>query len=220
MSTATGPQTPPPAPEPAPQPLPGGAPAGHGGPVGTPARRRGGTWVDLVRSMLVVLAFVALIVLLVPRPGPLPRPQVDLAGAAAAAPAQLGFTPVLPADLPPTWQAVSGGARTGVDSVQAFHISYTIDEGPVYAGLDEARSITDRWIEVNTAGGEAVGDVTIDGVTWQQFFDSEEQYTSLLLRRPDRTFLVTTKNGGTEVATALARSLRLSASSAGVAPAR
>ncbi len=214
MSTATGPQTPPPAPEPAPQPAAAPstgapAPAAQGGPVGTPARRRGGTWVDLVRSLLVVLAFVALIVLLVPRPGPLPRPQVDLAGAAAAAPAQLGFTPVLPTGLPATWQPVSGGARTGVDSVQAFHISYTIDEGPVYAGLDEARSITDRWIEVNTAGGEPVGDVTIDGVTWQQFFDAEEQYTSLLLRRPDRTFLVTTKNGGTEVATALARSLRL-----------
>ncbi|MGN6219060.1 MAG: hypothetical protein ACTHNQ_06120, partial [Microbacterium sp.] len=76
MSTAAGPQTPPPTPgadEPA-SPPPG------------PARRGvRGTWVDLVRTMLVVLAFVALIVLLVPRPGELPRPAVDAPAAATAA---------------------------------------------------------------------------------------------------------------------------------------
>jgi hypothetical protein len=147
----------------------------------------------------------------VPRPGELPRPAVDVPAAAAAAPSQLGFSPLLPTGLPAEWKPTSAGVRTGTDSVQEFHLGYSVDIGPVYAAVDQATSVTPGWLEANTAGGEPVGDVTIDGVTWRQFFDSEEQYTSLLLERPGRVILVTTKNGGTEVATALARALGVSA---------
>jgi hypothetical protein len=167
--------------------------------------------VDLVRTMLVVLAFVVLIVLLVPRPGQLPRPQVDVSAAASGAQSQIGVRPIVPAGLPGGWTANAAEVRNGAGDVAAFHIGYLTRNG-LYAGVDEAASISKEWLDANDAEGKPIGQVTIDGVTWQQLFSEDQQYTSLLLQRPHQVILVTTKQGGVETASVLARSLRLSAS--------
>ena len=201
MSTATGPQPETPAPAPAgttPGPVPQGVP-----------RRRRGSWVDLVRTMLVVLAFVALIVLLVPRPGQLPRPAVDVQQAATGLDSQLGFAPLVPQGLPAGWQANSAETRSSTDGVTSFHIGYLTPEG-LYAGVDQAASAFPRhWLDVNNAGGDRLADVTLDGVVWQQYARTDRQYTSLLLERPGRVVLVTTKQGGLATASLLARALKV-----------
>jgi hypothetical protein len=195
VSTATGPQ-PPGAPEQSQQP---------------PPRRGRGTWGDMLRTMLVVLAFVVLIVLLVPRPGQLPRPQVDVASAVSGAESQLGFRPIVPAGLPAGWTPNAAETRNGTDGVTAFHIGYITTDG-LYAGVDQAASVTKEWLNANDAAGKPVGEVTIDGVTWQQLYSEEQQYTSLLLQRSRQVILVTTKQGGVETASVLARALRLAPS--------
>jgi hypothetical protein len=165
----------------------------------------------MLRTMIVVLAFVALIVLLVPRPGELPRPTVDPASAAAGVESQLGFAPIVPAGLPAGWTPTEARTRNARDGVTAFHIGYTTAAG-LYAGVHQATSVTKAWLEANHAGGSAVGEVTIDGVTWQQHDQPDRQYTSLLLQRPGQVVLVTTKQGGVDTVTVLARALRLPAS--------
>lgn len=199
VSTATGPQ--PGVPGQSQPPQPQQPPA--------PARRGRGTWVDMLRTMLVVLAFVVLIVLLVPRPGQLPRPQVDVTSAATGVESQIGFRPIVPAGLPGGWTPNAAETRNGA-GVTAFHIGYLTSDG-LYAGVDEAASTTREWLDANTAAGKPVGEVTIDGVTWQQLFSEEQQYTSLLLQRPRQVILVTTKQGGVATASVLVRGLRLSA---------
>ena len=194
VSTATGPQPPPGAAE---QPQPR-APSGRG------------TWLDMLRTMLVVLAFVVLIVLLVPRPGQLPRPLVDVGSAVSGVESQIGFRPIVPAGLPTGWTPNAAEIRDA-NGVKAFHIGYITDKG-LYAGVDQATSITTEWLNANDAGGTAVGEVRIDGVTWQQLYREDQEYTSLLLKRPGQVVLVTTKQGGVETASVLARALRLSAS--------
>jgi Protein of unknown function (DUF4245) len=196
VSTATGPQPPSGAAEQPQQPA--------------PARSGRGTWVDMVRTMLVVLAFVVLIVLLVPRPGQLPRPQVDVGSAVAGVESQIGFRPVVPTGLPPGWTPNAAQARDA-DGVKTFHIGYITDKG-LYAGVDQAASITTQWLNAHDAGGTPVGDVRIDGVTWQQLYQEDQEYTSLLLKRPGQVVLVTTRQGGVETASVLARALRLPAS--------
>ncbi len=198
MSTAAGPQSPPPAPE-----AGGPTPA----PVAPPRGGGRGTWADMVRSMIVVLAFVALIVLLVPRPGQLPRPAVDVPTAAAGVESQLGFRPILPAGLPAGWTPTAAGTRA-TEGLQAFHIGYLTDKG-LYAGVAQATSITKGWLQANDGRASVVGDVTIDGVTWEQRYSEERELTSLLLERPGQVVLVTTRQGGLETATVLARALRL-----------
>jgi hypothetical protein len=165
----------------------------------------------MLRTMLVVLAFVVLIVLLVPRPGQLPRPQVDVTSAASGVESQIGFRPIVPAGLPAGWTPTAAEVRSGTNGVTAFHIGYLTKAGP-YAGVDEAASVTQEWLDANDAAGTPVGEVTIDGVTWQQLYKEEQQYTSLLLRRPGQVILVTTRQGGVETASTLARALRVAAS--------
>ncbi len=208
VSTATGPQPESPASGASSGPAAPADPAAAVAPA-APGRGRGrGTWLDLVRTLLVVLAFVALIVLLVPRPGTLPRPGVDVPAAVEGARTQLGFTPAEPGGLPQGWQPTAVETRRGTDGIATFHISYITTDG-LYAGVDQAASSTKGWIDANNGGGERLADVTLDGVTWQQFARPDRQYTSLLLERPDRVYLVTTKQGGLEAASTLARALRL-----------
>ena len=204
VSTATGPQPPSGASE---QPQQPQQPQQLQQPA--PARSGRGTWVDMVRTMLVVLAFVVLIVLLVPRPGQLPRPQVDVGSAVSGVESQIGFRPVVPTGLPPGWTPNAAETRDA-DGVKAFHIGYITDKG-LYAGVDQATSVTKEWLRANDGAGTAVGEVRIDGVTWQQLYREDQEYTSLLLKRPGQVVLVTTKQGGVETASVLAKALRLPA---------
>ena len=200
VSTATGPQPPPGAAEQPQQPQQ----------QPTPARSRRGTWVDMLRTMLVVLAFVVLIVLLVPRPGQLPRPQVDVGSAVSGVESQVGFRPIVPSGLPAGWTPNAAEVRSA-NRVSSFHVGYLTDKG-LYAGVDQAAAITSEWLNANDAGGTAVGEVRVDGVTWQQLYREDQEYTSLLLKRPGQVVLVTTKQGGVDTASVLARALRLPAS--------
>jgi hypothetical protein len=165
----------------------------------------------MVRTLLVVLGVVVLIVLLVPRPGRIPPAPVDVPDSAQGAVPVVGFTPLVPQGLPSGWTATAAEAREGKDGAKVFHVGYVTDR-QFYAGVEQATQVSDAWITVNDAGGTPVGQVTIDGVTWQQISMADRAYTSLLLRRPGRVVLVTAKGGGVADATILARALHVPAS--------
>jgi hypothetical protein len=164
----------------------------------------------MIRTMLVVLAVVAVIWALVPRPNRIVQPGADVAGAAATAQQDLGFSPLVPQGLPPDWVATEAAVRNAADGIKDFHIGYTSTQGQ--AGVEQSTSLTARWLQINDAGGRAVGRVVVDGVTWVQLYKPERNYTSLLLRRPNQVILVTSKNGGVSQATVLVRALHVPAS--------
>jgi hypothetical protein len=198
--STTEPQSPPPA-----------EGVGEADDAAVPARRgTRGTVGDMLRTMLVVLAVVVGIVLLVPRPGQIARPAVNVAGAARGAEPALGFPPSVPQGLPAGWVPTSAETRNGTDGVRTWHIGYVTPSG-LYAGVEQAAKVTDQWVAVNDAGGTPVASVPIDGVVWQQLEKPERDSTTLLLRTPGRVTLVTSKGGGLAEATVLARSLRISA---------
>jgi Protein of unknown function (DUF4245) len=208
VSTTTGPQSPPPVPD-------AGAPGGPD--PAPPPRGRGtrGTVTDMVRTMLVILAVVTVIYFLVPRPNQIVQPAADVGGAAAAAVSELGFAPLVPQGLPADWVPTEAAVRDAADGIKEFHIGYRVGtdvKDNAYAGVEQATRSTARWLEINDAGGTKVGDVTIDGVTWEQRYKPERAYTSLLLQRPNQVILVTSKNGGLAQAEVLARALHVPAS--------
>jgi hypothetical protein len=197
VSTTTGPQPPPPAPD-----VPRVPPAA--------ARGTRGTVGDMIRTMLVVLAVVAVIWALVPRPNRIVQPGADVAGAAAVATDELGFSPLIPQGLPAEWVPTEAAVRNAADGIKEFHIGYTSSQGQ--AGVEQATRLTARWLEINDAGGTKAGRVVIDGLVWEQLYKAERHYTSLLLRRPNQVILVTSKDGGLAQATVLARALHAPAS--------
>jgi hypothetical protein len=164
----------------------------------------------MIRTMLVVLAVVAVIWALVPRPNRIVQPGADVAGAAAVATDELGFSPLIPQGQPAEWVPTEAAVRNAADGIKEFHIGYTSSQGQ--AGVEQATRLTARWLEINDAGGTKAGRVVIDGLVWEQLYKAERHYTSLLLRRPNQVILVTSKDGGLAQATVLARALHAPAS--------
>jgi hypothetical protein len=169
----------------------------------------------MVRTLVVILAVVIVVYFLVPRPSRIVQPAADVGGAVAAATEQLGFSPLIPQGLPADWVPTEAAVRNAADGIKEFHIGYRVGtdlDDNAYAGVEQATRLTSRWLQINDAGGAKVGDVPIDGNTWQHLYKPERAYTSLLLRRPNQVILVTSKNGGLAQAEVLARALHVPAS--------
>jgi len=125
---------------------------------------------DMVRSLAVVLGFVAVILLITLRPQPEAVKAVDISTVLAVARAQAGF-PVFIAG-PGTSGYVPTSVRweptesTKPDPV--WHIGYvTPDEQ--YVEISESATVTERFISDQTGKGAPLDPVVIDGTTWQRF---------------------------------------------------
>ncbi len=210
VSTAT---TDPPGPDAEPQPSdPGGIRASGPAPEEAGERRRSAlqkSVADMLRSLLVILAIVAVIVLLVPRPSSVPQQDVDVAAAAAGAEPVLGFRPAVP-QVPQGWTPTSAEPRRGGDGIMTWHVGYLTPTGR-YAGVEQAERSTFGWQNALTSGGEPVGTVTVAGRSWEHLYREDRDVTSLILRLPGRVTLVTSKQGGVPDASALAAAVPASA---------
>jgi hypothetical protein len=171
------------------------------------SRRRPGGAGDIVRSMLLVLAVVAGLVLLVPRPEQVSQPSVDVAAAAAAGASQAGFPLSVPQGLPEGWQATSARLQRGTDGVTTWHVGYVTPSGH-YAGFEQAGVPTSEWEDTQVTDGRPNGTVRVAGQDWIVRSRTDRGITSWVLRGPDRTTIVTGTAGPAELSQ-LAGSLQL-----------
>jgi Protein of unknown function (DUF4245) len=160
---------------------------------------------DMVASMAAIIAFVVVIVLLVPRPNATPPLQVDVTGAAAAARSQVAFVPAVPVGLP-GWRATSVGVRNSQDAILTWHVGYLTAAGR-YASIEQAARPGGQWENILDSGGTPRASQTIDGRTWYQFYTGVRDVTALINRGEGDTTMVTSKGGGLADATVLARSI-------------
>ncbi len=156
---------------------------------------------DMVRSMLVIIAAVALLVVLVPRPTSVPRPSVDLASAASQAADELGFAPATP--VPTGWSVTSARVRRDTGDLPSWTINYLTDQDR-YVGLVQAAGWSASWQSSLTHGGQDQGAVEAGGLVWESYVKQERSLTSLLRREDGRSTLVLAKGGGLDDARRLA----------------
>jgi len=199
----------------APEPVGADVRAGHGpvreaGGAAVPPRGRGlrGTAFDMVASTVVVVALVALLVALVPRPNAVPIHEVDVAAAAQRAGRELGFDPALPQGLPAGWVATSADVRHSADGVTTWHVGYVTPSGN-YASIEQAAWVTKQWEDIMDSGGTPRRPevVTVDGTLWEQRYKDVRDVTALIHRGKSRTTMVTSKIDGLAGAEVLARSI-------------
>jgi hypothetical protein len=145
---------------------------------------------DMVRSLVVVLAFVGIILLITMRPQPDAVKPVDITGILAVARAQADF-PVLIAG-PGTSAYVPTSVRwepteaTRPDPV--WHIGYvTPDEQ--YVAISQSATVSAQYIPEQTGNAAPLDPVVIDGTTWQRF--EGETRKSLVRVEPTLTTVVT-----------------------------
>jgi hypothetical protein len=158
------------------------------------------TAADMVRSMLVIIGFVAVIVLLVPRPNEVVQPDVDAAGAAAGARAGLTFVPAVPTGLPAGWVARTAKAQVGTDDVDMWLLQYRTPDG-AYGAVRQAREATAAWEARQVTDGREDGTVRVGGADWVVRSRPDRGITSWVLRRGDLTTVVTGTASAAELET-------------------
>jgi hypothetical protein len=143
----------------------------------------------MVRSLLVVLAVVAVILLLNARDE---RPVVrdlDFVGPLTQARAAASYDVLAPVGLSDGWKATSVRLPRE-DGGLTWHIGFVTPRGD-YAGLEQsdgppAGEFIDRFAE----GSRATGEVRIGERTWQRRDGGEPEPRALVLRTPASTVLV------------------------------
>jgi len=163
-------------------------------PRGVPRQRHsGGNVQSMVISMAVILAFVAVVVWLLPRPNAIEQPAVDVANAASGAASQLPFAPAVP-DGPQGWTATSANVNRSTDGVVTWHVGYRTDDGKFLA-LEIAQDTTASWLRAQTQSGTEQDPQTIDGQQWEAYLQEDRARYSVARTQDDLTVLVTGEGG-------------------------
>jgi len=158
-------------------------------PTGRPNARLRQTVGDMVRSLAVVLGFVAIILIITLRPQPDPIKPVEVTPILTVARAQAGF-PVLIAGAGasayvPTSVRWEPTDATSPDPV--WHIGY-VTPGEQYVEISQTASISEKFIPNQTGKGAPRDPVEINGTTWQRF--ESETRKSLVRIEPNLTTVV------------------------------
>ena len=139
-------------------------------PTGRRTGRLGQTVGDMTRSLIVVLAVVAAILLVTWRPQPDAVKVVDVEPFVSAVGTQADFGAVrLPAELTgyrPTsarWEPTSES-----DGLPVWFVGYVMPNEQ-YLQVSQSRAASVDYLREQTAGGALTGSVDIDGVTWQRY---------------------------------------------------
>jgi hypothetical protein len=143
----------------------------------------------MVISMAVIVGIVVVLLLLVPRPNQIPERSLDVPAAASGARSELGFAPADPS-LPNGWTATVADVQHDTDDLPTWHLTYTTPSGH-YAGVQQAKNATAAWESRQVTDGREQGTETIGSHSWIIRSRTDRGVTSLVLRGPVITTVVT-----------------------------
>lgn len=155
-------------------------------PTGRRTRPMRQTVGDMIRSMVVVLAVVAAILLVTWRPKPDPVRVVDITPVLVAAQSAAQFSVEVPALADLRLTSARWEPTPASDSVPVWHLGYVTPEEE-YLQVSQAAVSGEDFISEQTAQGKPGELVTIDGVEWRVF------------TAPERMSVVRTEDGVTTV---------------------
>lgn len=142
----------------------------------------------MVRSLAVIGAMVAALYLLVPRPGVVEQPPVDVRAAVAAANAGMGTSgrPALLTvpDVPPEWRANAASWRpVGPAQSPTLHVGY-LTTSKQFAEIQITNQGTPAWLKTVTQDGAESGTATVADRLWHTYLSADGKRQSLVLVRP------------------------------------
>jgi hypothetical protein len=161
-----------------------------------PASRRGlGSLRSMAISMVLIMAAVLAWVALIPRPGEISRPAVEVTAVARQVRQQSGWAISQP-QLPAGWKATNVRFESGADGVRTWHAGYLSPDGQ-YLAIDQTRrsSATESWISDRTARGNAEGSLAAAGKTWLKLSSRDILQRSLVSRGTAAGDLTTVLSG-------------------------
>ena len=179
-------------------------PAGAAAPAAAPPPHRRGTVGDMVRSMSVVLVFVALLVLVVQRRHGDAVKVVDYSSAVAKARSIAAYQVLAPAGLPADWRATSVrlGRPEGRDQPPlSLHVGFVTPDGQ-YAAVEESDQPDRTGFVRDVVGkGAADGSVDVAGQAWELHGTEAGDHRSLVRRTGTAVYVVTGSASVAELST-------------------
>jgi hypothetical protein len=161
-------------------------------PIDQPSARSSRTAMDMVRSIAVVLGFIAAIWLLslVSRHHVTdPVQPVDYSGQLAIARDTAPYRVLAPRSLLSGWEATSVDAEG--DSTQfTWHLGFLIDRAD-YVGLEQSNTDSALYISQTIGEDTSDGRQDIGGVSWRRLIDQNSGDHSLVRVTPADTTIVT-----------------------------
>ena len=120
----------------------------------------------MVISMVLIMAAVLAWVALIPRPGEISQPAVDVTAVARQVRQQSGWAISQP-QLPAGWKATNVRFESGADGVRTWHAGYLSPDGQ-YLSIDQTggSGATESWVSGRTSQGQAEGSLAAAGKTW------------------------------------------------------
>jgi hypothetical protein len=169
------------------------------------ARRRGRqTAFDMVRSLGLVLLFVAVLLAVTWRAKPDPVRVVDYKAATASARLQIDWPVLSPTGLPDAWRATSARIDLGADDAIEWYVGMvtpsdqfaSVAQSDVKGGTALRKYIADR-----TEGAVESGTSTVAGTSWRRFVSDDQTTRSLVRSDKGVTIVVTGTTGWDELST-------------------
>ena len=169
-----------------------------------------GSAVNMIRSLLVVGALVALLVAIVPRVNNVSQPPVDVAGTARQVAADTGWPIEVPDDLPDGWKATSVRYVRSTDGLITWHAGYQSPSGN-YVAIEQTKDATQEWVSAQTNRARQTGERQVGDRTWGTYVRSGKVQNSLVHRaeRPDQLTTIITGTGTFDELTAFTERLVL-----------
>ena len=168
---------------------------------------------DMVRSMLVVLAFVVVLLLVTWRPQPEAVKAIDPTQVEYLASRQAAFPVQFPVGLAQGWRPTSARWEATAKSASepVLHIGY-VTPADAYALVSQSSNSSQEYLAEQTDNGVAVGTQAVGEVTWQRWEHGDRHS---LVRIEARTTTIVSGTAGLAELISLAASLKAPAAPAG-----
>jgi hypothetical protein len=138
-----------------------------------------GSYGNMIRSLVVILAMVGVLVAIVPRIQSVQQPPVDAASVVADASRQSGLPFEAPVALPEGWSATNARYATSTDGLHTWQAGWSTPTGG-YVAIRQTKTASPAWLQAATNGGKQTGTTELAGRTWTRYYDADAKRTSLV----------------------------------------
>ncbi|WP_270887475.1 DUF4245 domain-containing protein [Pedococcus sp. 5OH_020] len=168
-----------------------------------------GSVANMVRSLLVIGALVALLIAVVPRVNTVSQPPVDVAAAAVEVAKETGWPIERPLGLPQGWDATSVRYVRSTAGLMTWHAGYT-SPSKNYVAVEQTKGATAEWVAAQTNRARLTGTLSAAGRTWDTYVRGVKVQNSLVAQPADANGLTTiiTGTGTFQELTAFAEKLQ------------
>lgn len=171
------------------------APTATAGPAaGPPSRYSMGTLPNMVRSMVVIVAVMAVVFFMVPRVNSVSQPPVDVLTNASSVRDTTGWPIEVPVGLPEGWKPTAVRYVRSTDGLMTWHVGYQSPTG-TYVALEQTRGATNDWVRAETNRAPAGDSVTIGGTPWTKYVRTDKVQNSLVHRPAGSAEMATVVTG-------------------------